>query len=197
MTLGAHTARADLRQATMGLAITVPSLWSRCFVFLVGFAIQFNALIGGGGDPGTGAIGGYGYRLTDFIAVGTLALLGLFSIAPHRILSFGVFGLLVAVLFAFPMFSSDQRTANLARHYVLYSFATLYVVLILRDLSAIDWFCSGLITGVLATVPVFVVAGSWIHSCIDRVGSDARLFPNYRHFYERRFAAHRILGPSK
>lgn len=157
MRVGAHTTRADSRQATKGLPIAVTPLRSRCFVFLVGFAIQFNALVGGGDDSGAGAIGGYGYRLTDFIALGALALLGLFAIAPHRVLSFGAFGLLVAVLFLFPMLSSDLRTANLARHYVLYGFATLYVVLILRDLPAIDCFCTGLIAGVLATVPIFVL----------------------------------------
>ena len=131
-------------------------LWQRLFVFLVGFSIQFNALIGGEGG-GASATGGYGYRLTDFVAVCAFGLLVLLSIAPHRIIPIGIFGLMVAASFLYPMISQDQRTSILAMHYALYSFAALYVAVILSKPSAIEWFCRGLIVGLLATVPIFVL----------------------------------------
>src|SRR5690349_4887316 len=130
-------------------------LWQRFFVCLVGFSIQFNALIGGGG--GASATGGYGYRLTDFVAVCALGLFVIFSIAPHRIFPIGIFGLIVAAAFLYPIISLDSRTNILALHYVLYSFAALYLAVILSKPSAIEWFCGGLIGGLLATVPIFVL----------------------------------------
>ena len=131
-------------------------LWQLFFAFLVGFSIQFNALIGGEGG-GASATGGYGYRLTDFVAVCAFGLLVLFSIAPHRVIPIGIFGLMVAAGFLYPIISLDPRTSILAMHYALYSFAALYVVIILSKPSAIEWFCGGLIAGVLATVPIFVL----------------------------------------
>jgi hypothetical protein len=135
------------------------ALWQKFLLFVVGFTIQFNVLVGGSGG-GAVATGGYGYRITDFIALGLFVLLILASISPHRGFSLGVFGLIVAGLFFLPIMSPDSRTKILAEHYALYSFAALYVAIMLSEASAISWFCSGLIIGMLATIPIFVLQAS-------------------------------------
>src|SRR5665213_2177527 len=128
-------------------------LWQQFFAFAFGFCIQFNVLVGGAG----GGVGSYGYRLTDILAICTLGLLAIFAIAPYRFLSLGLFVLIIAIIFASPMLSPDSRTRILAIHYVLYSFAAIYLVVILSKAPAIDRFCWGLVLGVLATVPIFVL----------------------------------------
>ena len=141
----ANPAKAVSLQATK----TRPSngtgtpLWQQFFVFLVGFSIQFNVLIGGSGG-GVAETGGYGYRFTDFIALSALGLLGLYSLAPQRLFPLGLFGLIVAALFFFPILSSDPRTGILAKHYVLYSLAGIYIATIVSEPSALARFLLGI-----------------------------------------------------
>src|SRR5262249_39947717 len=54
--------------------------------------------------------------------------------------------------------SPDSRTHVLAYRYMLYSVAALYVVLVMTE--ALDWFCWGLIAGLLANIPIFVIQNS-------------------------------------
>jgi hypothetical protein len=182
MRSSAHSARAATLHTIKGLHnySTGTPLWQQFLAFFVGFSIQFNMLMGGSGEGAT-ATGGYGYRLTDIIALSIVCLLGIFSMAPGRILSVGLFGLIVAALFVFPMFSSDQRTNILAQHYVLYSFAALYVAVILNKVSAVDKFCWGLIVGVLATVPILFLQDSGYSSTLAEWG----LVPGYSQVYEQ------------
>jgi hypothetical protein len=127
--------------------------------FFVGFCIQFNILLGGGGERAS-ATGGYGYRLMDFVCLGVAGLLGFYSLAPRRILPLILYGLIIGALFVSPSLSPDPRTAILAYHYILYSFSALYIVVILDDNRALESFCWGLIIGLLATVPIFVLQDS-------------------------------------
>ena len=135
------------------------SLWEQGGAFSFGFCFQFNVLVGGSGE-GASATGGYGYRLIDFVCLGSVALLGFHSLMPRRILPLALYGLIVVALFAAPLLSSDSRTAILAYHYVLYSLAALYIVAILDNGPALEHFCWGLIIGLLATLPIFVLQDS-------------------------------------
>lgn len=153
--------------------------WKQSLAFLFGFSIQCNVLIGGGGE-GVAATGGYGYRLTDFVAVGALGLLGISSLISRRILPISLFGMIVAALFILPMLSSDPRTVIVAQHYALYSFAALYVAIILSDVTAIEQFCWGLIVGLMATVPIFVAQDLGYTSALMDLG----LLPGYSRIFE-------------
>jgi hypothetical protein len=177
----AHPANAVSLQAIKALPSnrTATPLWQQFFVFLVGFSIQFNVLIGGTGG-GIAETGGYGYRFTDYIALSALGLLGLYSIALQRLLPLGLFGLIVAALFFFPILSADPRTSILAEHYVLYSLAGIYVATIVSEPSALDRFCWGLILGGLATVPIFVLQSSGYSSILVDWG----LVPGYSPVFE-------------
>ena len=135
------------------------SLWKQGFVFLVGLCIQFNILVGGGGE-GASATGGYGYRIIDFVALGAACLVAIHALAPHRILPIAVYGLIIGVVFVAPALSTDPRTVILTYHYILYSFATLYVVVAIDDVPTLEFFCWGLIAGLLATIPIFVIQDS-------------------------------------
>jgi hypothetical protein len=154
-------------------------LWQQLFAFAFGFCIQFNVLVGGAGDGVTG-VGSYGYRLSDILAICTLGLLAIFAIAPYRFLSLGLFVLIIAIIFASPMLSPDSRTRILAIHYVLYSFAAIYLVVILSKAPAIDRFCWGLVVGVLATVPIFVLQAMGYASTLLEWG----LVPGYAETYD-------------
>ena len=59
-------------------------------------------------------------------------------------------------LFAAPALSSDPRTAILTYHYILYAFATLYIAILVHDETVLERFCSGLVVGLGATIPIFV-----------------------------------------
>ena len=135
------------------------SLWKQGFVFFVGLCIQFNILVGGGGE-GASATGGYGYRIIDFVALGAACLAAIHALAPHRILPTAVYGLVIGVVFVAPAFSTDPRTVILTYHYILYSFAALYVVVAIDDVPTLEFFCWGLIAGLLATIPIFVIQDS-------------------------------------
>jgi uncharacterized membrane protein len=129
-------------------------------VFLFGFGIQVNALVGGDGE-GAAAVGGYGFRLTDFLAVGAVGLLIIHSLAPRRILSLAIFAMIVGVVAVLrlldPLFWNDPRTTLILVHYLGYSFAGLYIAIALTSVTAADRFCWGLIVGMLSTVPIFVL----------------------------------------
>ncbi len=153
-------------------------LWQQFFVFLVGFSIQFNVLIGGSGG-GMAETGAYGYRFTDYIALGAVGLLGLYALAPQRLFPLGLFGLAVGALFFFAMLSPDPRTSILAKHYILYSLAGIYVATIVNDPAALSRFCWGLILGGLATVPIFSLESAGYSSALIDWG----LVPGYSHVF--------------
>jgi hypothetical protein len=123
----------------------------------------------GGGAEGASATGGFGYRLIDFTALGLAFILGIHSIAPHRILPLALYGLTVGALFL-PALATvdDPRTILLIYHYILYSFAALYVAVLLSDTSALNRFCWGLTIGLLASVPIFVLQNwGWSRTLLD------------------------------
>ena len=161
------------------------SSWRPRIAFLLGFCIQFNVLLGGDGE-GAAATGGFGYRLFDFICLVLVGLLGLYSLTPRRILSLALYLLIAGALFIGSALSPDPRTAILAYHYFLFSLAALYAVIILSDVAALEKFCWGLIGGLLATVPIFIIQD--FNLCIEagRVG----LIPGYSQeaFYGGRYA---------
>jgi hypothetical protein len=133
--------------------------WKRGLGFFFGLCIQFDVLIGGGGERAS-ATGGYGYRLIDFAALGAVCILAFYSLSPRRILPVIIYGLVVGLLFVTGALSIDPRTAILAYHYILYCFAALYLAVILDDVIVLEWFCWGLIVGLLATIPIFVAQDS-------------------------------------
>lgn len=160
-------------------------LWKQALVFMVGFCIQFNILVGGNGE-GASAVGGYGYRLLDFVALGAACLLGIhslvpvrdertFTFAPYRVLPLILYAVAVGMLFAGAALSPDSRTAILAYHYILYCFAGLYVAVVINDVRALERFCWGLIIGLLGTIPVFVAENSAFASKLTEWG----LVPGY------------------
>ena len=154
-------------------------LWIQGLAFLYGFCIQFNMLVGGNGE-GVGATGGFGFRLTDFLAVAAAGLLGLHALAPRRILSLAVFTLGVGAVIGLVSLNSefwgDPRTQILVVHYVGYSFAGLYMAVILSTVAAVDRFCWGLIVGMLLTIPIFILQDLGYASTLIELG----LVPGYR-----------------
>ena len=158
---------------------TAATLWQQLFVFLVGFSIQFDVLIGGSGG-GAAETGSFGYRFSDYVALVGLALLGLYALAPQRLFTLGLYGLVVAALFFFAMLSPDPRTGILAKHYILYSLAGIYVATIINDPTALSRFCWGLILGGLATVPIFYLESAGYSSTLIDWG----LVPGYSHIFE-------------
>lgn len=143
-------------------------------VFLFGFCIEFNMVTGIGGGQAA-AVGNYGYRLIDFASFGALGLIAFHSLLPGRILSLGFYALMVGVMFFPQVLSFDQQTAVLSYRYILYSFAALYLVVVINEGGALDWFCWGLIIGLLATLAVFAVQDSVYYSKL----SDWGLMPRY------------------
>ena len=135
------------------------SPWTCGLAFFFGFCIEFDMLLGIGGEVAS-ANGLYGFRLLDFACFGAVALLGFYSLAPSRILSLALYGLIVGILFSATALSSDQQTMILAYRYMLYSIAALYVVVLINEAAALEWFCWGLIIGLLATIPIFAMQAS-------------------------------------
>ena len=135
-------------------------LWKLAFAFIIGFSLQFDMYIGGNGQ-GAAATGGYGYRLTDFLSVAAVGLLMVHTILPRRLIALAVFaafiGALAAIRIMEPTFWDDPRTSILGLHYIAYSFAGLYVAISLSDEAALGMFCWGLIVGLLATIPIYVL----------------------------------------
>jgi hypothetical protein len=135
-------------------------LWTRGLAFVFGFFSQFNVLIGGSGE-GAAATGGYGYRATDCLCLIAIALLAIGALAPRRLVTLTVFGLALAVIAVLrvlePTFGSDPRTVIVALHYLGYAFAGLYVATLLNEPASREGFCWGLIAGLLATIPIFVL----------------------------------------
>jgi hypothetical protein len=170
---------SQLPPAGEPLAVRQPhtSRWVLIFVFFAGWSIQFNLLIGGGGDAT--ATGGIGFRLTDFLMVGAVGLLALKALAPRHIPSILLFSLLAGVVALLrtldPLFWIDARTQILFLHYIAYSFAGLYLATIIRTPAAIDKFCWGLIVGMLMTVPIFVLQDLGYNSTLVELG----LVPSY------------------
>ena len=132
------------------------ALWRQVLSFAFGFSIQFDVLIGGGGQ-GASATGGYGYRLIDFLSVVAVGLLAIHCFNPKRILLLSIYSVVVVFLFAAPALSSDPRTAILTYHYILYAFATLYIAILVHDETVLERFCLGLVVGLGATIPIFVL----------------------------------------
>lgn len=161
-------------QPMKGLLLTRPSIpgSQKFLLFLLGFSIEFNILIGGGGDV---SLGSYGYRITDFLAVAAACLLG-FHVLVQRshVLVLGLFGLLVATIVSFrlfdPSFWGEPHTQIIVERYVAYGFAGLYVALLLDNTRAADFFCWGLIAGLLATAFTFIIQGTGLSSVLVALG---------------------------
>jgi hypothetical protein len=153
-------------------------LWKQALAFMIGFCIQFNVLVGGSGE-GALTTGGYGFRIFDYLAVVLIVLLCLQGLVISRLLSLIAFclmgGMLALIRILEPSFWSDPRTVILGVHYVFYLFAGLYVAILLAERAALDKFCWGLIFGLLATVPIFIVQGSGYSSALVNMG----LVPGY------------------
>ena len=185
------TLRANYRASTSApneadAVLRAVPLWKQFAAFSFGFFIQWNILIGGSGE-GAAAVGGYGFRITDFLSVIGLALLGIHALSPRRVLASALFGLIVAVLIVPRILNSsvDPRTLILLEHYALYSFAGLYIAVLLSDSVACDRFCWGLIAGLLATIPIFVLQANEFTSALIDLG----LVPAYYRILQITFAA--------
>jgi hypothetical protein len=154
----ARTVRAPVAEKLMA-AQRSASLWKRSLAFIFGFCIEFNVLTGIGGAEASGN-GLYGYRLLDFIAFGAVGLLGFYSLVPRRILSLAVYVLVALALFFPTIVSPESHSMILAARYMLYSVAALYVAAIISEIEALEWFCWGLIAGLLANIPIFIIQSS-------------------------------------
>ena len=168
MTLRSPKLTVVSQRSAPAISVAGAALWKQAFAFLVGFSVQFSMLIGGGAE-GASATGGYGYRLLDFVALGAACLLGVYSFVPHRILPLAAYSVIVGALFlpALAM-ANDPRTALLIYHYILYSFAALMVAVVVSEAQVLHRFCWGLIIGLLASVPVFVLQNlGWSGALID------------------------------
>jgi len=163
-----------LKQPTKRLPLTRSSISGsqKFLLFLLGFSIEFNILIGGGGDV---SLGTSGYRITDFLAIATACLLG-FRVLIRRanVLVLGLFGLLLAIIVSFrffdPSFWGESHTQIIVGRYLVYGFAGLYVALLLDNTRAADLFCWGLITGLLATASIFIIQGAGLSSELAALG---------------------------
>ena len=138
------------------------SAWMQGLAFLFGFFSQFDILVGGNGE-GAAATGGYGYRVSDLLCVVAIGLLGIRALSPRRLVPLAIFSIIIVAI-AFirilgPSLNGD-RSGVLAIHYLAYSFAALYLVTILEQKAARERFCWGLILGLLASVPVFILQGT-------------------------------------
>ena len=134
-------------------------LWQCGLVFAFGFALEFNPTIGLGGQAAaSGNL--FGFRVIDVISFGAVCLLGIYSLVPKRILPLAFYALIIGILFAAPILSTDPQTSILAYRYMLYSLAALYVLVVVDEVAALEWFCWGLIIGLIATVPIFIVQDS-------------------------------------
>jgi hypothetical protein len=147
-------------------------LWRPWLAFLFGFFLQFNILIGGG--EGDAVIGGYGFRALDFLSVLAVALLLIHAVLPRRVLALAVFTAIIGAMSLLriqdPTFWSDSRTVTLALHYLAYSFSGLYLATICSDDFVVMRFCWGLIVGLLATVPIFVLQDLGYSSSLVELG---------------------------
>jgi len=133
-------------------------LWQCGLVFAFAFALHFNPAIGLGGQ--TAASQGFnGFRVIDVLSFGAVLILGAYSV-PRRILPVAFYALIMGTLFAMPTLSNDQQTAVLAYRYLLYSLAALYVLVIINEAKGLEWFCWGLIIGLVATIPIYVIQDS-------------------------------------
>jgi O-Antigen ligase len=154
------------------------SRWKQGLAFLFGFFLQFNVLAGGGGE-GASAMGGYGFRVLDLLSVIAFALLLVHALPPRRVLALTVFvgfiGLLAVLRTLEPTFWHDPRTLTLATHYVGYAFAGLYLAILCSEEYAVHGFCWGMIAGLLATVPIFVLQDLGYSSTLISLG----LVPGY------------------
>lgn len=121
--------------------------------FLGGFLIEMNILVGGNG--GAAETGGYGFRITDFFSLVCVLLLTTRIYNAQRIVSVTLYCIAVAVMFLPQCLSSNDRTAILALHYVLYCFSGLYLCLLISE-GPLP-FCTGLIVGLMCTILVFVL----------------------------------------
>jgi hypothetical protein len=171
--LPARTLRPIQIQRRLAAQWPAPLL-KQTLAFFFGFCIQFNMLLGGGGQ-GASAVGGFGYHLLDFVALGATCLLVIHSFTPRRILSLALYGLILGALFLPTAQTSDIRTSILAYHYILYGLAALYVAVLLDDSAALERFCAGLIIGMLATIPIFILQDSVYSSMLVAWG----LTPGY------------------
>jgi hypothetical protein len=153
---------------------------TRGLAFFFGFCIEFNILVGGNGE-GAAATGGYGYRISDFLCLVAIVLLGLRALLTSRLVPLTVFAAAMVVLSAVrvlePTFADDPRTVILALHYLAYSFAGLYLAMLLYDEAARYAYCWGLVLGLLATVPIFVMQDLGQEDLLVRFG----LLPGFYH----------------
>jgi hypothetical protein len=147
-------------------------------IFLFGFFLQFDILIGGGGE-GASATGGYGYRISDLFCVIAILLLTIYALPPRRLFALAIFGAGIVAMAGIrvlePTFSDDSRTIILALHYVAYSFAGLYLAILLCDEAGCGAYCWGLILGLLATLPILVLQDTGHASALVSLG----LLPGY------------------
>jgi hypothetical protein len=172
--------------------------WKQVLAFAFGFCLQFDFLIGGNGE-GAVATGGYGYRILDFAAFGIACLLGIHSLIPiysersgsflpYRILPLALYSLFVGALFIASALSIEPRTAILADHYILYGVAALYLAVLLDDVMTLDRFCWGLIIGLLATVPIFLLQNSGWSETLLNWGMMAGYAPTFDQMTRERYS---------
>lgn len=128
----------------------------KLFVFLSGLLILFDFLIGGQ-TAGATAVGGYGYRASDFVCVAGILLLATCAYNSARILSIYVFVGVILVAFAPAALFRSDYSATIAARYILYSLSGLMLAILLSKEGNMRLFCFGLIAGLLCSVGVFAL----------------------------------------
>jgi O-antigen ligase len=168
----------ELQTTKRGAVVRSPSRLKHWVAFAFGFFLQLDLLVGGGGE-GAAATGGFGFRILDLLSVGAVGLLAIHAMPARRMTSLAVFILIVATM-AFirilePTFLEDPRTVVLGLHYLFFLFAGLYLAIILCEQRTVDRFCWGLVLGLVATLPIFVIMDAGYGALLVRVG----LVPGY------------------
>jgi hypothetical protein len=149
------------------------SFWLRLAGLVFGFFIQFNVLVGGGGE-GAAATGGYGFRIIDFLAIGMIGLLGLYALHPRRVVPLCIYVAIIAPLVGIRLleqtFWQDPRSIIQGSHYLLYGFSGLYLAIILGEQQIASRFCWGMIFGLFATLPIFILQAAGLGSTLVAFG---------------------------
>jgi hypothetical protein len=156
---------------------TMPG-WKKALAFVFGFCIELNIVIGGGGD-----LGNYGIRITDLLSIAATVFLGVHIVVQRSRITLLLYVLVVAAIISFrlfdPLFWLEPHTEIIVGRYASYGIASLYVALLLSDIGAANLFCWGLITGLFATVPIFILQESGQSSILVDLGLRSALNPEF------------------
>jgi hypothetical protein len=122
----------------------------RVLAFLAGFVILFNFFVGAGSQS-EGVVGGYGFRVSDFLALFLSFMLIFVADNRNKWISILWFGTAIGCSLFPILLMRDSQTATLIFHFLLYSAAGLYVAILL-DRGLGEYFAWGMLTGLGVSV---------------------------------------------